>query len=270
MTEEQLQLLRAARPSGQDEHDADVAAARAAAAHDPETVARLEEERQIDLAMQESLRATEPPAGLEASLLAAMRTARAAAASPAPEPAAPQFEIVKRPASETHTARISRRGWLAASAAAAASVALGSMWWWREYRAFSMKRLSAALADITKKGVTLSLMSMDKAAVVNWLVTNQAPRADALPEKLDALGRKGCHIYDIEGHRVSLECMLLPGMVEIHLFATRSANLIDPPAPGAPAKVATFSGRTLATWTRGAQTMLLFSEAPTDTISGLV
>ncbi len=267
MTEEQLQLLRAARPSGQDEHDADVAAARAAAAHDPEALARLEEERQIDLAMQESLRATEPPAGLEASLLAAMRTARAAAASPAPEP---KFKIVELPASESHTARISRRGWLAASAAAAASVALGSIWWWREYRAFSMKRLSAALADITKKGVTLSLMSMDKTAVVNWLIDNHAPRADALPEKLDALGRKGCHIYDIEGHPVSLECMLLPGMVEIHLFATRSENLVDPPAPGAPAKVATFSGRTLATWTRGAQTMLLFSQAPTNTIAGLV
>ena len=266
MTEEQLQLLRAARPSGQDEHDADVAAARAAVAHDPEALARLEGERQIDLAMQESLRATEPPAGLEASLLAAMRTARAAAAQPAP----PQFQIVELPASETHAARLSRRGWLAASAAAAASVALGSIWWWREYRAFSMKRLSAALADITKKGVTLSLMSMDKTAVVDWLINNHAPRADALPEKLDALGRKGCHIYDIEGHRVSLECMLLPGMVEIHLFATLSENLIDPPAPGAPAKVATFSGRTLATWTRGAQTMLLFSEAPTDTITGLV
>lgn len=266
MTEEQLQLLRAARPSGQDEHAADVAAARAAAANDPDTVARLEEERQTDLAMQESLRATEPPAGLEASLLAAMRTARAAARPSAP----PQFEIVNLPTSGNQTARFSRRGWLAATAAAAASVALGSVWWWREYRAFSMERLSAALADITKKGVTLSLMSMDKAAVVDWLVNNHAPRADALPEKLDALGRKGCHIYEIEGRAVSLECMLLPGMVEIHLFATRSRNLIDPPAPGAPAKVVAFSGRTLATWTRGAQTMLLFSEAPTNTIAGLV
>ena len=255
MTEEQLQLLRAARLSGQDEHDADVAAARAAAAEDPALLAQLEEERQLDEAMRQSLREEEPPAGLEAALLAAMRAARS--------PAAPEPTNILRP-------EFTRRAWLGWASAAAATIAIGTGWWWREAHAFTMRTLTEALAAITKKGVTLSLMSMNTAEVADWLRTHKAPRADALPAALNALGRKGCHLYDIAGHPVSLECFLLPGMRELHLFSTPAAALADAPADGAAAQLKEDAGRTLATWAHGSQTMLLFSQETPDTIRTLL
>lgn len=255
MTEEQLQILRAARPGGQDEHLPEVAAARRAAEATPEWLPHLEVERRNDLAMQDALRQVDPPAELEQALRAALRTERGITGQPLSPPNS-EGRVAAFPAS------IPRRRWLGWGAAAAASLTLGSAWWWWQFRAFSMRRLSDHLAEITRRGVTLSLMSMNKDEVVAWLRDKQAPRADIWPSKLDALGRKGCHLYDIEGHPVSLECLLLPGMRELHLFATPSVGLLDPPKDGLPAEVRSFRERTLATWTRGSQTMLLFSEEP--------
>ena len=267
MNEDQLHLLRAARPSGQDEHDDAVAAARAAAAQDADVLALLEAERCTDLAMQAALQNVEPPAGLESALLTAMRAARSAV-EPPPALRESVLTAVKLPTAR-RTA-VSRRRWLGWSAAAAASLAAGSVWWWRRAHAFTMQRLSEELAAITRAGVTLSLMSMDKSAVAAWLREHSAPRAAVFPDKLDALPRKGCHLYDIAGHPVSLECLLLPGMRELHLFTTPSAELDDPPADGAAPAVRAFAGRTLATWTRDDVTMLMFSSQPAEEISTLL
>ena len=271
MTEEQLQLLRAARLSGRDENDPEVVAARAAAAADAEVLAWLEEERRTDLAMQQGLRDVDPPPELESALLTAMRAARGHAEPPA-DLRETVLHAVRLPVAPPTVVRgdFTRRKWLGWSLAAAASIVASGAWWWRENHAFSMRRLSEQLAAITKKGVTLSLMSMDKDAVVNWLREHQAPRADALPGKLDALGRKGCHLYEIEGHAVGLECLLLPGMKELHLFCTPARGLTDPPADGLAAEVRPFADRTLATWTRGAQTMLLFCTEPPEEIRALL
>lgn len=266
MNEELLQLLRAARPSGQDEHEADVAAARAAAAQDADVQAQLAEERRTDLAMQAALQNVEPPPGLESALLTAMRAARGAA-EPPPALRDSVLTAVQQPIARTI---LTRRSWLGWSTAAAAALAAGGIWWWRRAHAFTMQRLSEELVAVTKAGVTLSLMSMDKAAVAAWLRDNAAPRAAVFPDKLDALPRKGCHLYDIAGHPVSLECLLLPEMRELHLFTTPSAELVDPPAEGSAADVRDFSGRTLATWSRGGVTMLLLSEQPADTIRPLL
>ncbi len=271
MTEEQLQLLRAARLSGQDENDPEVMAARAAAASEAKVLAYLEEERQTDLAMQQGLNDVDPPPDLEAALLTAMRAARGHAEPPA-NLREDMLHAVQLPAAPGTVVQhdFSRRKWIGWSLAAAASIAAGGFWWWRENHAFSLRRLSEQLAAITKKGVTLSLMSMEKDAVVNWLRDNQAPRADVLPEKLDALGRKGCHLYQIEGHPVGLECLLLPGMRELHLFCTPARGLTDPPADGRAAEVRTFADRTLATWTHGGQTMLMFCNERVEEIRALL
>ncbi len=269
MNDEQLNLLRSTRPSGQDEHEADVVAARAAAALQTGLSARLDEERQTDLAMQQALRSVEPPAGFETAMLTAMRAARGLTEPPAAlretvltAVQMPSPPVVAGPG-------LSRRRWLGLGAAAAAA-ALAGGWWWRENHAFSLRRLSRTLAAITKEGVTLSLMSMDTAAVTSWLREHQAPRPDALPEKFATLGRKGCHIYTIEGHQVSLECLLLSGMRELHLFCTPAAGLIGAPGDGAAPQLSRVAGRTLATWTRGPQTMLLLSQALPEEIQALL
>jgi hypothetical protein len=280
MTEEQLQLLRATRPSGQDEHEADVAVARAAVAEVPEIVAQLEEERQLDIAMLGSLSGVEPPPGLESALMMAMRAARGVVEPPAElretVVAAVQLpKTNKKPVSKpkaptiTHV-EFTRRAWLLGSAAAGFAMLGGAYWMWRNDHAFSMRRLTAKLASITNRGVTLSLMSMDTKEVTTWLRTHDAPRPHALPAKLHALGRKGCHIYDIESHAVSLECLLLPDMKQLHLFSTYASDLTDAPAEGEPAVVQTSHGRTLATWTQDGATVLLFSEEPHETISALL
>jgi hypothetical protein len=266
MNEELLQLLRAARPSGQDEHEAGVAAARAAAAQEADVLEQLAEEQRTDLAMQAALQNVEPPPDLESAMLTAMRAARGAV-EPPPALRDSVLTAVQRPPARTN---LTRRTWLGWSTAAAAALAAGGVWWWRRTHAFTMQRLSEELAAITKAGVTLSLMSMDKTAVAAWLRDNAAPRAAAFPDKLDALPRKGCHLYDVAGHPVSLECLLLPEMRELHLFTTPSAELDDPPADGAAAEVRDFAGRSLATWSRGGFTMLLFSEQPADTIRPLL
>ena len=265
MNEEQLQLLRAARLSGQDEARADVAAARAAAAEEPELAALLEAERAADFSMREALQSVEPPAGLADSLFTAMRAARGLAEPPAALRES-VLSAVRRPAPAVAT----RRAWLGWGLAAAASVAAGGVWWWRKAHAFTVEHLSDAIAALTKNGVTLSLMSMDPAVVSAWLVEKKAPRPDSLPAALDALPRKGCHLYDIEGRAVSLICLLLPGMRELHLFSTPSSELSDPPAPGQPAILRRHAGRTLAVWSRGATTHLMFADEPPAVIEPLL
>ncbi len=270
MNSDQYHLLRAARPSGEDEHEAAMVSAREAAAADPALLAQLEQERTMDLAMGAALQQASPPPGLEAALLTAMRAARHEALPPdsLQESVLAAVRGSAAPA-RANTRSFSRRRWLGWGTAAAA-VTIASTWWWRSF-AFTMHRLSQELAAISNKGVQLSLMSMDPAAISAWLDEAKAPRPGTLPDKLQELPRKGCHLYQIARHPVSLECFLLPGMKELHLFCTPAAGLLDPPREGVSPQLSKVGGLTLATWTRGGQAILLFShESPGDIESLLV
>ncbi len=269
MTEEQLQLLRAARPDGQDDDDPAVADAREAAARAGDSgLVWLGAERAVDLKMKASLGQVEPPLGLEAALLMAMRAARGTA--PTPENLRESvLASVRNPETRTpkdpleNVVPISRRRWLGWSAAAAAAAAFGGIWVWRRSTTIPMANLTAALAAITAKGLELGLMSPEKSAIAGWLRERQAPRLGELPVKLDKLERKGCQIYEIRGHVVSLECLLLPGMRELHLYCTVSSELADSPVSGAAPEVRSYDDQTLATWSQADLTLWLFShEAP--------
>lgn len=247
-------LARAASPSGKDHHDPEIAAAHEAIAADPEFAALLEVEREADLAISASLRATEPPPELEEQLLAILRDARE--------------KSVITPIAQAPSPSFSRRHWLGMAAAAALST--GIAYTWHRSKRLPLSRLVATLANYSIEGVTLSLMSMDKGEVVDWLLTNQAPRAGTLPPELDALGRKGCHIYDIEGHRVSLECFLLPGMREIHLFTTPSAGLLGAPDDGNQPELSSIDSLTSAVWSQGKNTMILLTSEPAEVTRSLL
>lgn len=267
MTEEQLQLLRSLRPQGQDEHEVGVPEARAAAEHAGFT-AHLDAERENDLAMRGALSQVEPPAGLEDALRNAMRAARGIGEPPA-ELRESVLAAVRVPRPPVPTARQSRRRWLGWGVGIAASLAVGGKWWW-ETQAFTLRRLTGELTAITRKGISLSLMSMDKAAVGEWLTANNAPRLAVLPAKLNELPRKGCHLYDIEGRRVSLECFLLPEMQQLHLYTTPSAGLVNPPASGAGVKITRDGDLTLAIWAADGQTLLLVSHESPELVRGLI
>ena len=162
MTQDQLQLLRAARPSGEDEPDPAVVEARAAAALDPEVLAILEEERKMDLAMQIALTRPEVPAGLALRLLTAMQAARGPVEPPATLLANVLTAVQLPPARPRPAPAVSRREWMRwGAAAAAAVVAAGGAWAWRPSRRFSMERLAKILAGISRDGVTGRLHNVD-------------------------------------------------------------------------------------------------------------
>ncbi len=261
MTEEQLQLLRAARPSGQDGQDPAVAAAMAAAQEDAGLTARLESERQTDLGMQRALRGVEPPTGLQASILAAMRGARSTShAEPPPEPP-PELRqsvlsAVRPPTGTNAPPGPSRRRFLGWGLATAASLTAAGLWW-RQRLTFST--LKEEVAGIAGGPLSLAFMSMDKLAIAAWMQEHSAPHAGSLPASLDALPRKGCQLYTLRGQSVSLECFVLPGMKFMHLFCTPSAGLVDPPAEGAAPEVSASAHGSVASWARGGQTVVIIS-----------
>ena len=267
------ELLRAARPSGQDDADPDVRAARAAVAADEELQAALTRECDDDAAIARALRSAPVPDDLEARLLTAIRAARAQIMPP-PGLEAQVIEAVRSTRSReipapSETPHWSRREWFAATAAAAAVCAGGALWWQRQQR-LPMAQLTAQLIGFARAGVTLSLMSMDKTAVAAWLDSAQAPRSAHLYPRLDALGRKGCHVYDVEGHPVSLECLIFANMRVLHCFTTRTPGLRDAPAATLPPSIRTQDGFTVATWTRDDQTIVIVSEESPELIQSLL
>lgn len=269
MTEEQLQLLRSLRPLGQDDHEAGVPEARAAAESAGLSI-HLDDERQTDIALRAALSQIEPPAGLEDAMRTAMRAARGIGEPPA-ELRESLLSAVRLPKTfETVSdARMTRRRWLGWGAGIAASLAVGGKWWW-DTQAFTVRKLTRELTAITRKGISLSFMSMDKVAVGDWLKSNNAPRLNRLPENLNALGRKGCNLYVIAGRSVSLECFLLPDMRQLHLYTTPSSGLVDPPTDGALAEFASDGDLTLFFWATGGQTMLLVSHESEDLVRQLI
>lgn len=276
MTEEQLQLLRAARPNGQDDDMPAVAEAREALARAGDSsLDWLKSERAVDLKMMASLGQVDPPPDLKAAILTAMRAARGTAPTPV-HLLEPVLSTVRYSGAQTpqdsfkNVVPISRRRWLGWSAGAAAAAAFGGIWVWRRATTTPMANLTAALEAITAKGLELGLMSSDKAAIMGWLRERRAPRLGEFPVKLDNLERKGCQIYDIQGHSVSLECLLLPGMRQLHLYSTDSSGLADSPASGVAAVVKSYDDRTLATWSQADLTLWLFSQEKPDVIRELL
>lgn len=269
MTEEQLQLLRSLRPLGQDDHEAGVPEARAAAESAGVSI-HLDDERQTDLALRTALAQIEPPAGLEDAMRTAMRAARGIGEPPLElrETVLSAVRLQKN-AELVSDPKMTRRRWLGWGAGIAASLAVGGKWWW-DSQAFTVRKLSRELTAITRNGISLTLMSMNKVTVRNWLKSNNAPRIDALPEKLDTLGRKGCHLYDIDGHPVSLECFLLPHMKQLHLYCTPSSGLVNPPTAGAAAEFTSEGDLTLAIWATGEQTLFLISHESAEFVRTLI
>jgi hypothetical protein len=102
------------------------------------------------------------------------------------------------------------------------------------------------------------------------LAAKSAPRLVALPPKLNELSRKGCHLYDVEGRPVSLECFLLPEMQQLHLYTTPSAGLVTSPPAGAGVAITRDGDLTLATWAAEGQTLLLVSHEAPELVRSLI
>jgi hypothetical protein len=291
MNDDIRQILSAARPSGQDEADPTIMAARQQAAADPVLLAALADEHTLDLQMARALRAVEPPAGLAAAVLTAVRVEPSATLTP--EAHATQSSLVSQPttlkknsiqttpsinqsaAAPAAKAEIipfskikaNRRQWLSWAAVLIAS-ATGATVWHRQR--FTLARLTDRLLDIAHQGVSISLMSMDKNAIASWMTENRAPKATSLPLALDTLPRKGCHLYDIDGRPVSLECFVMPDMQVLHLFSILTAKLADAPSALEKPHITEARDHRIAHWRHGLYTMVLISQQSSEALKSLL
>lgn len=249
------ELLAAARASGVDDPDLGIAAV---LRDHPELAGDFDANRQADQLAIKAMAETEIPAGLEEQLIGILRQTRRAARQSEPAPVVPG--IVSFP-----QRRSTRRNWLAGAAAVALGAA-GGGWFLAYRRRPSFDDMLTTLARISREGVTLSLMSMDRDEVAAWLTSREAPRAGTIPGGLDALPRKGCHIYQIDGRKVSLECFLLPEMRELHVFTTPAADFRNLPPEGAEPVFKTIDGLTAALWQRDAKVIALVTDQPAEAV----
>jgi hypothetical protein len=235
-------VLQCARPQCQDDNDPEVAAALVATQANPQDGAWLQSQREQDALWGYALRAIEPPKQLRAKL------------------------GVKTP---TLLPRRSFLRWTAVAGVVTAG-ASALLWRWRQPH-LSLSDLVDEVAGISARGIQLSLMSMEKAAVAAWLDGRSLPRAKALPEKLDAVSRKGCHVYQIQGQTVSLECFIIPeGMRELHLFSIISDALDEAPEELTRPVITTHrTGQTVATWSKSGTTHVLSSKESLSEVAAL-
>ena len=249
------ELLAAARATGKD--DPELGIGELLRDH-PELGSEFDAIRRADQIAIEAMAEVAIPDGLEEQLVGLLKQTRQAACQEEPAPAAP--EIVGFPRRDT-----SRRNWLAGAAAVVLG-STGGWWFFADRRRPSFDTLLAALARKSREGVTLSLMSMDRTEVIGWLTSRKAPRASRIPGGLDALPRKGCHIYQIEGRQVSLECFLLPEMRELHVFTTPTDDFRNLPPEGTEPILKTIDGLTAALWQREGLVIALLTDQPADAI----
>lgn len=249
------EIIAAARASGKDDLDLEIASL---LRDHPELARDFDANRRADQLASTAMAEIEIPDGLEDQLVNLLRQTRSAGNSG--KAAAEAEAIVALP-----RRGVSRRSWMASAAAVALSAG-GGYWFFRNRSRPSFDDLLARLATISREGVTLSLMSMDRAEVSEWLVSRDAPRANQLPAGLDALPRKGCHVYQIDGREVSLECFLLPEMRELHVFTTPAGDFRDLPSDGSEPLIKTIDGLTAALWRREGEVMALLTEQPASAV----
>lgn len=236
--------LDAARARGQDDTEPEIAAALSSIEADEKASAWFTQRRQEDASIGLALRSIEPPAELH--------------------------QRIQRGAMQNSSQSVMSRRWFIPTSAAAAATVLAGLYW-RSTRSFTTDQLTAAVAKISADGIKLSLMTMDKNAVVKWLANAKAPRALSLPSKLDAITRKGCHVYEIKGNEVSLECFVLEGsMRQLHLFTVKASALADAVTEAEGGRVEKLGDQTVALWARDSHVMILLSREPKEDIQALI
>ena len=199
-------LLSAYRPNGADARDPVFKEALEQAQRDPQLASWFRQQRDFDEIISAKLRAIEPPAGLEAAILAGLRTT----------------SIPRYPFSR----------WLAVAAA----LVLGLM-------ALSQVRLnrpgkhdrfmafySYALADF-KPDPRLDLVTTNFHQTQEFIKAKGAPTPPTVPAAVAGLPTAGCKTFAWEGQPASLTCIDLPGGQLLHLFVIDKTAFKGQPIP---------------------------------------
>jgi hypothetical protein len=160
---------------------------------DPVLANWFQEQQHFDEMISVKLRSIEPPAGLEAAMLAALRTT-----------SMPRYPLAR---------------WLAVAAAlilglmVVGQMQLNAPWMQDRFRAF----YSYALADF-KPDPHLDLQTTNFRQTQEFIRAKGAPAAPNVPPSVASLPTAGCKTFVWQGEPASLTCIDLPGGQRLHLF----------------------------------------------------
>ncbi|SRR6266481_3228304 len=235
-------LLSAYRSNGADAQDPVFKEALELAEFDPELVRWFRRERDFDQMISSKLRLIEPPVGLEAAILAGLRTT-----------SIPRHRFIYWPA-------------------IAAALVFGLLLFWQMMLNIPPKQdrfiafHSAALADF-KPLPRLDLLASNLQETQEFIETKAAPTAPALPLAIVALPITGCKTFVWEGQPGSLTCFKLPGGQLLHLFVIHKNAFKGQPIPT--------GFRIIGNWTvkfseSNGSVMMWVSRAPVEEIKQFV
>jgi hypothetical protein len=186
-------LLSAYRPNGADAGDPVFKEALEQAQRDPQLASWFRQQRDFDEIISAKLRSIEPPAGLEAAILAGLRTT-----------SIPRYPFIR---------------WLSIAAALVlglmvlSQVRLNGPGKQDRFMAF----YSYALADF-KPDPHLDLLTANFQRTQEFIKAKGAPIAPTVPVAVAGLSTAGCKTFAWEGQPASLTCINLPGGQRLHLF----------------------------------------------------
>jgi hypothetical protein len=239
-------LLGACRPNGADSSDPEFSEALAQAGLDPVLKAWLDDQRRFDSAVAARLQALAVPPDLRSRILTGGRISRPT----------PWFTRVR----------------LLAIAAMVSLFAGLTAWFttgpWVRQPQWEDQAL-ATLSELVSGKTSFDARSPNVADLQNWLRTNHAPVAGALPSSVQRLASLGCKTITWNGHPISIICFHGPGGEMVHLAMTERSGLLNPPPEGAPLYAERDGWRTAA-WSQGNMAMMLITKAPESQLRALL
>jgi len=239
-------LLQAYRPNGQDAGHPFFAEALAYVETDPELKVWWEAQQDFDRKISAKLKEIPVPEHLRATLLTSHKI----------EQFIPHFRL---------------HYWLAAAAVVVFLFVTG-LHPWSSRPPLAMipiasQEYNASVLHFLNDDPALGLMASDHAKVLDWLQQRHAPTGN-IPSNMVSLPTLGCQKIALHGHDVSLICFSLTDGEVAHLFIIDQKALTDPPA--ASPTFAPMGNWSTASWSDGAKSYLLMTEATPDKLKHLL
>lgn len=251
-------LLSAARASGADASDPQIAEALAQARREPALARWLEQERAFDTAVVRKLQHREPPASLRAQIVAGARASRPPGGS------------------------TTRRDWRGLAVAAAAVIALGAAglwWWWHDdsrssggiviTRAPLVEWQESCLAIFADPNFALDLMSGEYPPVERFLLDHGTPVLPAIPLTSGTVDLLGCKALTWRDQPVSFLCFKAHTGELVHLFVVPRGTAEETPLVRGALRTAVGEFSTV-TWIEGDLIAMVASRMPAPRLDALV
>lgn len=241
--EEAKFILQAYRAGGQDANDPQFAEALNQAQKDPEVAAWFAQEKSLDTAISQKLKAYPVPPSLKSGILAGRKV------------------VQLRPAWQRPVV------W-ALAASVAFLITFFALWPNLNPASLGSYRKEMA-ARLTDGHYLLQMTNEDMTKLRQYLATQAGHSDFVLPAGLEGKPGVGCQVLDWNGKKVTLICMRTDQSGFVHLFVINRTDLPNPPPQGAPLFAKAGDWMTAA-WTLGDKSYLLTGRTDRDTLASLL